>query len=113
MKSEQNIVMILNSDVNHSNLTSKYVRFTANNIISYTQRYVSKNTRQAQNSFLMYHFISNSLNEAVQLNIVVESHNYTLWGTPVGELIFKLLIKTSIIDTRSTSSHLIENLNRF
>ena len=30
--------------------------------------------------------------------------------TPVGELLFKLMMKKSIIDTRATETHLQENL---
>ena len=58
----------------------------------------------------MYHYISNALSEVVHLNIVVESHTYMMQGTPVGELMFKMLMQKSVINTRATSYQLRDNL---
>ena len=52
----------------------------------------------------------NSSTEAAHMKIVAESNNYMYNDTPVGELLFKLMMKKSTIDTRATSTHLMENL---
>ena len=44
--------------------------------------------------------------EAAYLYILVESNNYTMQVTPVGELLFKLLMQNSVINKRNTEYHL-------
>ena len=44
---------------------------------------------------------------------MAEPHKKTVQGTPVGELLFKILMKISVIDTGATSSNLGENLIKF
>ena len=50
------------------------------------------------------------MTEAAQLKIVSESDNYMENETPVCELLFKLMMQKSAIDTRATYTYLRENL---
>ena len=50
------------------------------------------------------------MTEAAHLKIVVESSKYMDDETPVGELLFKLMMNKAIIDTRVRSTHIKENL---
>ena len=74
------------------------------------QKFIGQQTRQAQNSVQLFHCLTNSITESVQLKIVADSNKYMDDETPVGELLFKLMMQNSIIDTRATATHLKENL---
>ena len=58
----------------------------------------------------MYHCISNSITEEAHLNIVAETQNYTVQGTPLGELLFKFIMQKAVIYTRTMVSCLGETL---
>ena len=68
--------------------------------------YTGNQTRQDQNYVQMYYLISNFIAESAHLNIVDETHKYTVQITLMGELLFKLLAQKIVIGTKSTSSHL-------
>ncbi len=63
----------------------------------------------------MFHCIMNSLTEEGLLKILTEQDKYHIGApndhTPLGPLLFKLLMQKAIIDTRATSSLLHENLS--
>ena len=65
---------------------------------------------QSQNSVQLFHCLANFIIEAAHLNIVVKWRKYMDGVTPVGELLFKLIMNKDIIDTRNTATHLRENL---
>ena len=70
------------------------------------QNFIGHKIRQSQNSVQIFHCLTNSMTEASHLNIVVESINYMDDETPVSELILKLMMQKSIIDTKYTATHL-------
>ena len=93
--------MIQDSDINQSNLISKYGRLTVDKIKFHNKTFISKQSKQDQKYVQMYHFISNLLTKAEQLNIIAESRRYTMQGIPVGDILFKMLIQNLLIDTLS------------
>ena len=48
--------------------------------------------------------------EDAHLNIVAESDKYMEGETPVGEILFKLIIQKSVINTRAAANYLRDNL---
>ena len=50
------------------------------------------------------------MTEAVHLNIVAESDKYMEVETPVGELMFKMMIQKKFINTRAMATYLRGNL---
>ena len=105
-----NIIMIQDTNKIPRNLISKYMRLAVDDIGKYNMTYIVQQTRQAQNSNYMYHYISNSITKSSHLKIVAELHKYTVQGPPMGDILFKILMKKSAIDTRATGYHLRENL---
>ena len=102
--------MINYANGNPRNIIYEYGRLTIEDIKNHAMTYIGQKTRKAQNYFQMYHCISNSITESAHLNIVAELYKYTLQGTHVGEILFKLLIQKVVIETRSTDYNLRENL---
>ena len=67
-----------------------------------TLNFIGNSPRQAHNSVQLFHYLTNSMTEATHLNIFTESDNYMDNETPVGEFMFKLMMKTSVINTKAT-----------
>ena len=102
--------MITNYTGTPRNLITEYGRLTVENIEVKIKKFIGQRYRQAQNSYQLLHCLTNPMTEAVHLNIVVEPDKYMYDGTPVGELILKLVMKKAVINTRATATHLRENL---
>ena len=83
-------------------MVSKYGELTIDKIKSHDQWFMNYQYRKVKNSVQIYHCISTSLSDSSQLNIVSEAHNYTIQGTMVVEMIFKLLIQKEVINTQPT-----------
>ena len=92
------------------NLITNYAQLTKANILISVRTYIGNQNRRAQNSVQLYYCLVNSLTEEAQLMIVEETDEYYEQQTPVGELLFKLLIQKATVDSRSTASHLRDNL---
>ena len=85
-----NTVMINNANVSLRNLIDNYGRLTVADIKNHIMNYIGKQTKKEQQSIHMYHLILKSITESEQLNAVIESHKYTMQGTPVGEILLKI-----------------------
>ena len=92
------------------NIITKYGRLTLEDIETNIKQFIGKKTCQCQNFVQIFHCLNNSMTEAVQLKILAESDKYMEGETPVGELLFKLMMQNSVIDTRATANYLRENL---
>ena len=92
------------------NLITNYAQLTKANILICVRTYIGNQNRRAQNSVQLYYCLINSLTEEAQPKIVEETDEYYEQQTPVGELLFKLLIRKATVDSRSTASHLRDNL---
>ena len=110
MEAGANIIMIQDSGGTPRNLITEYGRLTVEDIEANMQNFIGQQTRQAQNSVQLFQCLTNSMTEAAHLKIVVESSKYMDDDTPVGELLFKLMMQKAIIDTRATATHLRENI---
>ena len=110
MEKEANITMIEDANGIHRNLINECLTLTIEDIDASVQDFIGKETQQAQNSFQIFHCLTNSMTESAHLKIVAESSRYMDGETPVGEHLFKMMIMKAIIDTRYTANHLQENL---
>ena len=59
----------------------------------------------------MYQLIINKFTEEWKSNVLVEKQKYKVKGNSNGKIIFKLLIKQSIIDTLSSSGKFMDNIS--
>ena len=109
MEAGANIIMIPESTVTPRHLITEYGRLTIENIEAKIQNFIGKQTRQSQKSVQLFHYLTNSITESVNLKIVVDSTKYIDDETPLVELLFKLTIRKSIIDTLATDIRLREN----
>jgi hypothetical protein len=66
--------------------------------------YMHEDSREAQDSFMMYHCLMNSLTDAAQKQVRVRGnvHPFMFGGKGSGPVLLKLIIMVSHVDTRAT-----------
>ena len=105
-----NIIIIPDSKGTPRKLIPEYGRLTMKNIEANIQNFIGQQSRQSKNSVQLFHCITNSMTEAAHLKILEESNKYMEDETPVGELLLKLMMQKTFINTGATYTHRIENL---
>ena len=99
--------MIPDSTETPKNLINEYGRLTVEYIEANIQNFIIHRSCKAQNSVQLFHCLTNSMTEAVHLNIVSKLDNYMDNETPVGEFLLKPMMQKSVINTRKTATLLI------
>ena len=66
--------------------------------------YTGTQTREAQNSKMLYHFLMNLVMEFTT-KLVLYQEDYTMNGAPVGACLFKKILQLMYMDTMATASH--------
>ena len=73
--------------------------------------YIDTQTRDVQKSTQIYEYSMNSIDEIGKKIIVNECEKYTTINVKSGPILFKLITSKAIVDNRSTTNHLREQLN--
>ena len=69
---------------------------------AHAEQYINDQTRQAQNSMMMYLYIVNSLSDPAKIVVFASPDQYTIDGRPSGICLLKVIIGKSTIDTIAT-----------
>ena len=69
---------------------------------AHAEQYINDETRQAQNSMMMYLYIVNSLSDQAKIIVFASPDQYTIDGRPSGISLLKVIIGKSTIDTIAT-----------
>ena len=67
--------------------------------------YTGSQTREAQNSKMLYHFLLNSVTMEFTTKLVLYQEDYTMTWAPIVACLFK-----KIVDTMATASHICKTL---
>jgi hypothetical protein len=73
--------------------------------------YVGQQTRQAQDAFLMYEFLRDSLTESAWTKVALRSGQFTIQGTPDGPSYSKTILMTLYIENKDTGFLLHEQVH--
>ena len=92
-------------------LPMEYGQVTLAQCQAHATRYVGQQTRQAQNSYAMYHCIMASLTESARAKVMLKEDEYTLNNVRSGVCLLKVVIRQSDLDSNATSKHLREQLS--
>jgi hypothetical protein len=74
------------------------------------QKYVGEENRAAQDSFMLYTCIHDSLSKTGRDKVTLYKKEYTIGSTPVGILFLKIVVRESHIDTNATTSTIRDQL---
>ena len=91
-------------------LLSDYGRISMAEINSHATTYTGTQTRAAQNSKMLYHFLMNLVTTEFTTKLVLYQEEYTMNGAPIGACLFKKIIQLTYVDTMATASHICETL---
>ena len=72
--------------------------------------YTGTQTREAQNSEMLYHFLMNSVTTEFTSKLVLYQEDYTMNGGPIGACLFKKIVQLTYMDTMATGSHIRKTL---
>jgi hypothetical protein len=95
------IVTIPGENGIHRDLVTNYGQLTLAHVSAHAIAYITLQTRDAQNSMLMYKYLLNSLTEDAKLVMVTMAHQYHALDMPSGPLFLKAIIGRSSIDTKA------------
>ena len=99
----------LNSPV--KNLLKHYGEIDWDQIYEYDETYIQNNTRAAQDSRMLYECIMNSLTKEAKNMITIWEDDFFIGTLPSGNLLFKVVLRESHIDTNATVSTIIARLS--
>ena len=92
-------------------LLTSYGTISVERVRRHAETYVGGNSRAAQDSNMMKHFIMNSLTRQAKARIVLKKSEYTVNGVISGVLLLRILIQQTSIDTNATTRFLRKQLS--
>ena len=91
-------------------LLTDYGRISMVEINSHATTYTGTQTREAQNSEMLYHFFMNTVSTELTTKLVLYQEDYTMNGAQIGTCLFKKVVQLTYVDTMATASHICETL---
>ena len=99
---DTSIMMIPDPEGNQTNLLTGYGTITLEQIRRYEESYISTQTRNAQDSNLLYECIMNSISNECKAKLTIWKKEYRCGQLPSGNLLLKVLIRECHLDTNAT-----------
>jgi len=96
---------IANANTKYNNLPSNYGKVSLSQIVDHAATYAETDTRSAQNSMMLYQYLSNSITKEVKAK-TIRQNEYYVGNTSCGAAYLKVIIREAQIDTRATVLHL-------
>ena len=72
--------------------------------------YTGMQTREAQNSEMLSHFLMNSVTTEFTTKLVLYQEDYMMNKAPIGTCMFKKVVQLMYVDTIATASHIRKTL---
>ena len=79
-------------------------------ISNHATTYTGMQTREAQNSEMLYHFLMNSVTAKFTTKLVLYQEDFTINGAPIGACLFKKIVQLTYVDTMATASNIHKTL---
>jgi hypothetical protein len=80
---------------------TNYGQVTLEDVKRHAHTYINTNTRAAQDSIMLYQFLTNSLTEEPNTSVLSNAATYTIEALPSGACLLKILIGKASIDTKA------------
>ena len=92
------------------NLIKDYAQVTATEVRARATTYQGQQTRDAQNSDMLYYFLIESLTETIKAQVLLFVDNFTINDAPDGICLLKQIVVLTYIDNRATTAHIRDTL---
>lgn len=98
-----------NSQLN--NLIENYGRISLAEIRAFEETYLSLEIRPAQDAWMLYQCLMSSISKEGKDKITIWSNQYTVNGQFSGNLLLKIIIRESYLDTNATTANIRKKLS--
>ena len=79
-------------------------------ISNHATTYTGMQTREAQNSEMLYHLLMNSVTAEFTTKLVLYQEDFTINGAPIGACLFKKIVQLTYVDTMANASYIHKTL---
>ena len=108
---DQGIMRIPDEDGNNPRLLlDHYGSISIGEVREHERSYISTHTRDAQDTYLLYECIMNSLSPEAKAKVSIWRDNYWVDGLPSGNLLLKIVIRECHLDTNATITSIRQRL---
>jgi hypothetical protein len=94
-----------------NNLLESYGMISIDQIRAFEETYISQPIRPAQDTYLLYKCLMNSISKEGKSKIMIWSDQYHVQGLPSGTLLLKVIVRESHLDTNATISSIRTKLS--
>ena len=94
-----------------NNLLESYGMISMEQIRAFEETYIDQHVRPAQDTYLLYKCLMNSISKEGKSKIIIWSDQYTAKGLPSGSLLLKIIVRESHLDTNATISSIRTKLS--
>ena len=101
--------MDLNSDTNY--LIDNYGMISLEEIRAFEETYITKPIRPAQDNFMMFKCLMNSISKEGKNKILIWKKQYSIANYSSGNLLLKIIIRESHLDTNATTASIRKKLS--
>jgi hypothetical protein len=98
------------------NLIENYGQISLERIRAFEESYLDTACRPAQDSFMMYKCLMNSITKEGKDKVTIWKESYMVGNQPSGNLLLKIIIRESHLDTNATTSTIrtkLSNLDKY
>ena len=99
---DTSIMMVPDGNGNPTNLLTEYGTLTVEQVRAHEESYLNTQTRNAQDSNLLYECIMNSISTECKAKLTIWKKEYKCDNLPSGNLLLKILIRECHLDTNAT-----------
>jgi hypothetical protein len=96
---------------NTNNLIENYGRISLDEIRAFEASYIDMQVRPAQDTYMLYKCLMKSISKEGKSKITIWKDQYHINGMPSGNLLLKVIIRESHLDTNATISNIRTNLS--
>ena len=105
------ILMILDQPIlptKYTNLLTNHGEFKLKDIIIFEKSYINSLTRAAEDTTMLYNYLIGYLSKVGRTKVMVWEDQYKIKGRPSGNILLKIIIRESHLDSNATTT-LIRN----
>ena len=101
----------LNNPTKYTNLLTNHGELDLEDILNFEKSYINSPTRAAQDTNMLYHCLIGSLSKAGKTKVMVWEDQYKINGRPSGNLLLKIIIRESHLDSNATTTSIRNQLS--
>ena len=94
----------------NKDLVKQYASVTMTQVTARANQYIGTQTRDAQNSDMLYNLLIESLTEDFKAQVLLFVNDFTINDVPDGICLLKQIIVLTYIDNRATTAHIRDTL---